>query len=352
MMVIEMRRYFGFLFSKRGKIRFAIFALSTAIMIGLSYASGLSWGKWESVEGGYRYVVDILTASPYIFSFVLLGLCFIEPALIFSFKMKRNSFETERRLSVSKRSMYFARYIMGYLEIILPYTFAYFISAGFLFINRGYWDSFYLASFFYVVLHVGGIFAYSFFTFFYLRGRNIIDGFVLMVLATLAIMFLGNAILYLGNMAGGALMGSFEYRVNPFSMFQWACIYLDDALNHKSTLDNITKIFGMVSTGLFSLSIFGIVLHKGDFNCEHANQKTVSYFGYKTLIPLTFIPLMVFKNVIGLPIYYIFFVLVFSLTYLAYALSYRRFMFTKREWQLYFIIIGAEAFVYFLTLFL
>ena len=351
-MVIEMRKYCGFIYDKRLYIRFAIFVLCLILMLGLSFVNGLYKGKWESVNGGYRYVVDVFSPSSYISAFVLLGLCFIEPALMYSFKMKRNSFENERRLSVSKRGIYFSRYIMGYVEIIVPFTFAYYISSGVLFIVQGYWDSFYLASFLYVILHVGGIFAYSFFTFFYLRARNAIDGFVLMALATLAVLLLGNAITYVISKFGNNLAPAFEYRMNPFSIFQWACIHINDVLGGKSNLDNTTRVFGALMCVLCASSILGIVFHKGDFNCEHANQKTISYFGYKTLIPITFISLMVFKNVIGLPIYYIFWVLVFSLTYLAYALSYRRFMLSKREWQLYFIIIGVEAFVYFLTLFL
>ena len=347
-----MKKYCGFLFDKRINIRLAIFALSLILMITLSYTTGFSKGKWVSSYSGYYYSIDVFNSTFYVFGFVFLALCFIEPALMFSFKMKRNSFEDERRLSVSKRGIYFSRYIMGYLEIILPYTIAYFISSIIIFASQGYWEYYKYAFFLYVILHIGGIFIYSFFTFFYLRARNAIDGFVLMALATIAIMLLGHALIYLFNKANGMAIDSFEYRLNPFSVFQWACIYVSDKLNAKDTLDESMKIFGRITTILFSLSIFGIVFHQGDFNVEHANQKSVSWFGYKTLIPLTFIPLMVLKNVVGLPIYYVYGILVYALTYLAYALSYRRFVFSKKGWYIYFGVIGGETILYFVTLFL
>ena len=348
--MIDMKRYFSFLFGKRANIAFSIFALSLILILSLSFPLGASSGKWESVSGGYKYIYGFFETACYVSSFVLLGLCFIEPALMFSFKMKRNSFEAERRLAVSKKSMYFARYILGYLEIIIPFTFSYFISMGIIFASQGL-ISFHLTLLLYSILLIGGALAYSFFLFFYLRARNSIDGFLLMILATLALIFLGNAIMYLIIRFNGNII-TLEYRLNPFSIFQCGCILVSDLFNHKNTLDFSTIIFALVMVFICSLAILGIVFHKGDFNVEHANQKTVSYFGYKTLIPLTFIPLVVFKNVIGLPIYYIFLVLVFALTYLAYALSYRRFLFNKKGWILYFIVIGVELILYFITLFI
>ena len=184
--MIDMKRYFSFLFGKRANIAFSIFALSLILILSLSFPLGASSGKWESVSGGYKYIYGFFETACYVSSFVLLGLCFIEPALMFSFKMKRNSFEAERRLAVSKKSMYFARYILGYLEIIIPFTFSYFISMGIIFASQGL-ISFHFTLFLYSILLIGGALAYSFFLFFYLRARNSIDGFLLMILATLAL---------------------------------------------------------------------------------------------------------------------------------------------------------------------
>ena len=107
----------------------------------------------------------------------------------------------------------------------------------------------------------------------------------------------------------------------------------------------------LILLAILGATLAGVILLRDDFKVENANQKTTSWFGYKTLIPLTLIPAVVFKNAVGLPIYYFYGVLVFALTYLAYALAYRKFIFTKKGFKIFAAVLGGEIVLYFITLF-
>lgn len=341
-----MHRHFSYLYRERRLYRFVFFILMLTSMIGFSFLLSQGEGKWVSIYGGYEYETVFGRSFFYTVSIVLFILCFIEPAIIFSFKMKRTAFEKEKTHPISKNNLYFVRFIMGYFEIILPFTFAYFLSiiVFFGFIGVFSWFGFIT----YLVFHILGSLIYSFFTFFYLRANNIIDGFVLMGLGFISVMLLGNAIVYLFSLMGGNKISVFLYDFNPYYLLQLVAMYVAEGSNvfHTSTI-----IIMVILLAILGATLAGVILLRDDFKVENANQKTTSWFGYKTLIPLTLIPAIVFKNAVGLPIYYFYGVLVFALTYLAYALAYRKFIFTKKGFKIFAAVLGGEIVLYFITLF-
>lgn len=341
-----MSRHFSYLYRERFLYRFIFFILILSSMIGFSFLLSQYQGKWVYYSRVYEYETDFTRSFFYIVSIILLILCFIEPAIIFSFKMKRTAFEKEKTHPISKNNLYFVRFIMGYFEIILPFTFAYFLSVivffGFAAVFS--WYGFIT----YLVFHILGSLIYSFFTFFYLRANNIIDGFVLMGLGFISVMLLGNAIVYLFSLMGGNKISVFLYDFNPYYLLQLVAMYVAEGSNvfHTSTI-----IIMVILLVILGAALAGVILLRDDFKVENANQKTTSWFGYKTLIPLTLIPAVVFKNAVGLPIYYFYGVLVFALTYLAYALAYRKFIFTKKGFKIFAAVLGGEIVLYFITLF-
>ena len=341
-----MHRHFSYLYRERRLYRFIFFILILSSMIGFSFLLSQYQGKWVYYNRVYEYETDFTRSFFYIVSIILLILCFIEPAIIFSFKMKRTAFEKEKTHPISKNNLYFVRFIMGYFEIILPFTFAYFLSVivFFGFIGVFSWFGFIT----YLVFHILGSLIYSFFTFFYLRANNIIDGFVLMALGFVSIMLLGNAVVYLFTLMSGNKMSVFLYEFNPYYLLQLVAMYVAEGSNvfHTSTI-----IIMVILLVILGAALAGVILLRDDFKVENANQKTTSWFGYKTLIPLTLIPAIVFKNAVGLPIYYFYGVLVFALTYLAYALAYRKFIFTKKGFKIFAAVLGGEIVLYFITLF-
>ena len=341
-----MSRHFSYLYRERFLYRFIFFILILSSMIGFSFLLSQYQGKWVYYNRVYEYETDFTRSFFYIVSIILLILCFIEPAIIFSFKMKRTAFEKEKTHPISKNNLYFVRFIMGYFEIILPFTFAYFLSIIIFFGFAAVFTWFGFIT--YLVLHILGSLIYSFFTFFYLRANNIIDGFVLMVLAFVSIMLLGNAVVYLFTLMSGNKMSVFLYEFNPYYLLQLVAMYVAEGSNvfHTSTI-----IIMVILLAILGAALAGVILLRDDFKVENANQKTTSWFGYKTLIPLTLIPAIVFKNAVGLPIYYFYGVLVFALTYLAYALAYRKFIFTKKGFKIFAAVLGGEIVLYFITLF-
>ena len=341
----NVHRHFSYLYRERRLYRFIFFILILSSMIGFSFLLNQYQGKWVSVGGGYEYETDFTSSFFYIVSIILLILCFIEPAIIFSFKMKRTAFEKERTHPISKNNLYFVRFIMGYFEIVLPFTFAYFLSIIIFFGFTAIFSSFFII---YLGFHILGSLIYSFFTFFYLRANNIIDGFVLMILGFISVMLLGNAVLYFGMLMGGNKTSVFFYDFNPYYLLQLVAMFASEGSNVFRTS---TIIVMLILLAILGAALAGVIILRDDFKVENANQKTTSWFGYKTLIPLTLIPAIVFKNAVGLPIYYFYGVLVFALTYLAYALAYRKFIFTKKGWQILAAVLGGEIVLYFITLF-
>lgn len=341
-----MSRHFSYLYRERFLYRFIFFILILSSMIGFSFLLSQYQGKWVYYNRVYEYETDFTRSFFYIVSIILLILCFIEPAIIFSFKMKRTAFEKEKTHPISKNNLYFVRFIMGYFEIILPFTFAYFLSIIIFFGFAAVFTWFGFIT--YLVLHILGSLIYSFFTFFYLRANNIIDGFVLMALGFVSIMLLGNAVVYLFTLMSGNKMSVFLYEFNPYYLLQLVAMYVAEGSNvfHTSTI-----IIMVILLAILGAALAGVILLRDDFKVENANQKTTSWFGYKTLIPLTLIPAVVFKNAVGLPIYYFYGVLVFALTYLAYALAYRKFIFTKKGFKIFAAVLGGEIVLYFITLF-
>ena len=341
----NVHRHFSYLYRERRLYRFIFFILILSSMIGFSFLLSQGEGKWVSIDGGYAYETDFTDSFLFTVSIVLFILCFIEPAIIFSFKMKRTAFEKEKTHPISKNNLYFVRFIMGYFEIVLPFTFAYFLSIIILFGFTAIFSSFFII---YLVFHILGSLIYSFFTFFYLRANNIIDGFVLMALGFVSVMLLGNAVVYLFSLMGGNKISVFLYDFNPYYLLQLVAMFASEgsSIFHASTI-----IVMLILLAILGAAFAGVILLRDDFRVENANQKTTSWFGYKTLIPLTLIPAIVFKNAVGLPIYYFYGVLVFALTYLAYALAYRKFIFTKKGWQILAAVLGGEIVLYFITLF-
>jgi hypothetical protein len=169
-----------------------------------------------------------------------------------------------------------------------------------------------------------------------------------MALGFISVMLLGNAIVYLFSLMGGNKISVFLYDFNPYYLLQLVAMYVAEGSNvfHTSTI-----IIMVILLAILGATLAGVILLRDDFKVENANQKTTSWFGYKTLIPLTLIPAVVFKNAVGLPIYYFYGVLVFALTYLAYALAYRKFIFTKKGFKIFAAVLGGEIVLYFITLF-
>lgn len=338
-----MLRYFWFLYNKRRILRFAIFILTLVAILTIGFIVGPTKIVWKNYDFSYVRKEEFNTAIFYVDGLVFLALCFIEPILIFSFKMDRNAFESERILPVSKETIFISRFILGYVEIIISYSLALFVS-NFIF-NSG---NFLI----YLVMHFGGMLVYSFFAFFFLRGRNIIDGIVLMIMATVSLILIGNGIFSIVGLIRNKPITIFEYSLNPFSIYEWIIVIMSDSINKTSTLYPELIIAACAFTAISFGTMIGIFITIKDFKVENASQKTESLMGYKILIPITFISLLLCKNFVGQTMYYLMLAISLLSTYFAYALSYRKFIFTKREWLIYSIVGLGEFAMFMISLFI
>ena len=97
-------------------------------------------------------------------------------------------------------------------------------------------------------------------------------------------------------------------------------------------------------------TIFGFFYTADDYTVEMANQKTKSLLGYRLLIPLTFISMVFLKSTIEYPLFYFLGPLAILFTYLMYSLSYRNFIFDKKQLRMFIIIAGVEFVLYIIFL--
>ena len=355
-----MLRYFDFLFHKRRLFRMSILLLSFVAILSIAFATGIRKGHWEiSLDAsslapslGYKYSSILNSNIFYVYGIVFMVLCAVEPMIIFAFKMDRNSFETERILPVTKKNLCLSRFFLGYLEIAFPYLFACLFSALIILGQVGAWNYYGYATLFFLILIGLGIFAYAYFTFFFIKARNLIDGAVLIILSAIALFLLGNAVSTIVKAFASIQVLGFEYHLNPLALVEWYIGILANKVNSTNLSINTYLIYLPCMIVLGALALVCIIFSDRDFKVENAKQKTVSKLGYKLLIPLVCITMLVSKSLVGEMIYYLMPAISLSLTYLLYALSYRRFVFNKKEWFIFLAVSLAEVVVYLIGLFL
>ena len=230
---------------------------------------------WETGEP-----ITVIRSTQIGIVFIALGaLCFLSPALVYSFKMSKRGVDGYYALPLKKQKLYLVKTLVGLLLVLIPYTVAYW--GGFLtLLCRG--DNPYLMGW-YVPAYFGGVLfgicLYGFNAFLYTRGNTALDGFVFMIAYIpffTAVCAYVNAVFFpyylngvdflsfgglfaFGNAMNDLMMGYGGVRLSPLTFV-------------------VMPVLGAVGYAL----LFALLPYEKG---ENAEQVSDSPFGYKILIP-------------------------------------------------------------------
>lgn len=242
----------------------------------------------STMELSYTYMdyegklITVIHSSKVGLSFLALGaLCFLSPALVYSFKMSKRGVDGYYALPLKKQKLYLVKTVVGLLLALIPFTVMFW--SGFLTLlcraDNPYDMFWYLPAYWGGVLF--GISLFGFNAFLYTRGNTAVDGLCFMVAYIPFFLIL------------------YEYAANVFNMRFYD--YYESFLTFGGLMDFGNKIDRLIIRHLvvkFSpltfvvmplLGAVGYALLFALLPCEkaeNAEQVSESVFGYKTLIPV------------------------------------------------------------------
>ena len=210
----------------------------------------------------------------------LCGLCVITPIIEFSFKMNKLSAHQAYSFPISRRNLYLTRYIIGFIELIIPFIA---ISFPFMIINEAMVDGGQHAILVIFELIIPASVLYSYFVFFFTRANSMLDGVVILLLSIaspMAILFLVCKVTEPFNPTLFETYDSLSIAGTPFSM---VLAYVRNISGFDRLISICMVIFYYV-LGVASIVFF--VLSSKQFSNDDVGHTTESWFGYRTLLPI------------------------------------------------------------------
>jgi len=216
-------------------------------------------------------------------------LAFIAP-LVFFYKMRRINVDHYYQLPIKKEKIYIIHYIVGLLFIIIPITICFIVNMIQIVTKPNLFDMKYAFIFFGTLILIL-ITSYTIFSFSFTRCNNIIDGILNIFLYTILPFFIISSLLLIFNVINKENLmfipennGFYGLIYTPISKLTYN---LNEAFlghsNEFTTLDFIS--FGCWGAAAIILGILSIVLIKHD-KAENSMQKSESWFGHKTIVPI------------------------------------------------------------------
>lgn len=326
-----MKNYFMYLVKKRFPIYLTFTAIFLALFLIVNRESAM-----------YKKSGSVIYMSPYITIVYIISLAIalaVIPIFEFSFKMKRIPADQAYSLPIKRERLYLIRFIMGYLEVIVPFTLAYFISLipiatwGMELCNFGGFFAFY------GLLIAQGFIVYSIISFFFCQANNALDGIISVLLAT----FVLCPVVYLFLQGTAYNDTAIEYIL--FSYYNFAD-YISRYWLFEEIVGGIDTFSAYVP--FLVISILGIAACIGGyfiskrFKSEDAGQKSESWFCYKIMLPLFLVTMTYYANEI------VFFIMIIIATYLGYVLYKRSFKLDKITWIILGAVLALEVIAFFL----
>lgn len=267
-----------------------------------------------------HYYVDTALYYP---AFMLIVLCYIVPVWMFAFLKKKRNLDCYYSLPISRRAIGVTHYLSGLVAVLVPFLLSYALNMIML-LARGYFANLaheYIIAHFLLCLLMGFT-LYSLFVFVFNEANSVIDGiiyiagysFVLYILAT-SLNDIYNEVLrtYYGKLPMDYDMdgiiddwgyGYYTLIKNEMNSVPWA--FFGDLLSGFESAAEVPfeKSFSIILnsgdivwlifwSGVGMLSAVGSIIGFGRKNAERAEEISSTPFGYKTLIPLVGLMLVV-----------------------------------------------------------
>lgn len=256
-------------------------------------------------------------------------LALVIPVIEFSFKMTKISASQVYSFPILKRKFYFARYFMGILEIVIPFTISYLLSVLIIICS----PNLYHVGYFFVYLPlilVVGILIYSYFVFFYTQANNVVDAIVTLTLSIVGPILLMTSIHLFAYI--NETVGIFQPFVSIIYLTDLFQILLCGKVYNLSGSNTIILTESIIGLCFMIAALVLFIIFSQRFRGEDAGQKTTSWFSYRTLIPLTVVLLPSLSDGILGFVALVALGLSLASTYLGYALYLRKFSLNKKYW--------------------
>lgn len=356
-----MKSYLKYLIKKRFPIYLSAFVIFLILFFSVNNVRSMLLSA--SVNGEQVEYVSRNIFLIYIISFAI-ALGVIVP-FEFSFKMKNITANQAYSLPIKREILYWTRFLFGFLEVLVPFTLAFGISILSLFPIYPHVNMLGFLAFYGLLVIVGFLF-YSIEVFVYCQANNVVDGIVFILLASVLPFAVSFAVLY--TITGS---NSAAYPINPLSYFPEfnfsipndiakIVLYHNHVYEMKLYVVDIAKEcvnmpvsykFSITTQYVVSMCIFvvlGIASFIGqffvskNFKSEDAGQRSESWFGYKTYIPIILIS---FCYIIGHGSIVFYFICLISI-YLLYVLYKRSFKLNKKTWIIVACVLIAATVAY------
>lgn len=250
--------------------------------------------KYDNGMGVFYYIYPSSNIAVII---VLLAiLCFVTPLMNCYYSKDKNAIDVYSALPIKKEKLVNIHLLVGYYEIFVPFTLAYFIGLFILLFRGAPFDMLSYIPFYFIMIGASIMF-YITNCFFVSRANTMLDA----VMFELLYLIIGSIIyLSFSNFLNGfgidiTITSTFPLFLSPIDTFIVSGNYFNSSLLGKlgkagaGVFENykveyiLTYVVNFIYAGL---SYFGIMYGcKHDKN-ENAEQRSNSWFGYKTMLPI------------------------------------------------------------------
>lgn len=297
-----MKEYFKYQLKKQ-LLPLAVLVISTLVVY-VFPALMDNYGSWNNPQTDYVYlnlhVSNILVA---------LGMmCVVMPIYMLSYKMTKRSADLYYALPLSRTKIFAVHFLVGFLYLICAYTIGYWL--GFVIIAVKvkrlfliYYLWIYLASL------VPAFIVYAITAFAFTRANTVSDGIIFVTLlhfVPVLIMSTAETLLwrfgitsYINSTSyfffapldsAGRLISAISYGPEKVSVWTFTFSDITANLAARSVNDLIGCLFAFIAA---CAATAGMFLTEKECKAENCGQISESIFGYKTLIPLFTVCLMV-----------------------------------------------------------
>ena len=297
-------RYFRYELKKNLKTLGLLTAICTIIYVVVTSTADLfydyspTWIDYGTAAGSGApnyFVGNVRNNSPQIsIIYLLLGaMCFVVPALMYSFKMNRRSADAFYSLPIKREKLYLVKTLVGLILVFVPYTVAYVAGLLCIAFRENYYNLiWYLPGYFGGVFY--GLCLYGIAAFSFARANRVADGVIFIIFYALV------------GLMGGEVLRQISYELNMFDVNESVFFPVFCFSDFAGNIDQLIRgayLAGKVPPGggtgvsfnffefffplLYTVAGFALLFLLPRFDKgEDAEQYSDSWFGYRVMIPL------------------------------------------------------------------
>lgn len=302
-----------------------------AVVVTITFVIGLnSQPRWQYVDALDKAIVIDYYSTLYLPVTFLCILAYIFPVMEFSFFKKRLHLDCAYSLPISRKNIGTVHYLTGLIALLGTFTASY-LTNFFLMWSRGpgWFDYLPMIPHYFLCLLLG-VSMYTFMVFIFNEANSSSDGIWFMILYTFVFYLVMGTLCDITN-------GRFDVD-NPNTLFPWGVIdNMTDTYQRLVELDVIDTSLTFWKKHAFQLGLIfwlligiaaavGFFLTFGKRRTEKTEEISDSWFGYRTLIPLYAICLMII-----LEGSFIFWIILEVFTLIGYTIYRRGFHYKKSD---------------------